>query len=87
MTTTTPTVAEDRPVGLERAAWLALLAFAAALQVSIGAASVLLTLTAVLWLAFSTADAAGFQLTSSDANTPPSRRCAYACSYSKAMHS
>jgi O-antigen ligase len=41
----------DRPQGLERAAWLALLAFAASLQVSIGAAGVLLTLTAVLWLA------------------------------------
>src|SRR4029453_15671348 len=44
-------IAEDRPVGLERAAWLALLAFAASLQVSIFAAGVLLTLTAVLWLA------------------------------------
>ena len=41
----------DRPVGLERAAWLALLAFAASLQVSIGAAGILLTITAVLWLA------------------------------------
>ena len=41
----------DRPVGLERAAWLALLAFAASLQVSIFAAGVLLTVTAVLWLA------------------------------------
>jgi O-antigen ligase len=51
MTTTTTTIAEDRPVGLERAAWLALLAFAASLQVSIGAAGVLLTLTAILWLA------------------------------------
>ena len=40
----------ERPVGLERAAWLALLAFAASLQVSIFAAGVLLTLTAVLWL-------------------------------------
>jgi O-antigen ligase len=45
------TIAEDRPVGLERAAWLALLAFAGSLQVSIFAAGVLLTLTAVLWLA------------------------------------
>lgn len=46
------TVAADhRPAGLERAAWLALLAFAAALQVSIFAAQVLLALTAVLWLA------------------------------------
>ena len=40
----------ERPGGLERAAWVALLAFAAALQVSIGAAHVLLTITAVLWL-------------------------------------
>jgi O-antigen ligase len=40
----------DHPVGLERAAWLALLAFAASLQVSIFAAGVLLTLTALLWL-------------------------------------
>ena len=47
MTSTT----EDRPLGLERAAWLALLAFAASLQVSIFAAGVLLTVTAVLWLA------------------------------------
>ncbi len=39
-----------RPAGLERAAWLALLAFAASLQVSIFAAGVLLTLTAILWL-------------------------------------
>ena len=43
--------ADDRPVGLERAAWLALLAFAGSLQVSIFAAGVLLTVTAVLWLA------------------------------------
>jgi O-antigen ligase len=42
--------AQDRPAGLERVAWLALLAFAAALQVSIFAAQVLLALTAVLWL-------------------------------------
>jgi O-antigen ligase len=42
---------EDSPVGLERAAWLALLAFAASLQVSIFAAGVLLTLTSLLWLA------------------------------------
>ncbi len=41
---------QDRPVGLERAAWLALLAFAASIQVSIFAAGVLLTLTAILWL-------------------------------------
>ena len=44
-------IVDDRPVGLERAAWLALLAFAASLQVSIFAAGVLLTVTAVLWLA------------------------------------
>jgi O-antigen ligase len=42
---------DDRPKGLERAAWLALLAFVAALQVSIFAAQVLLALTAILWLA------------------------------------
>jgi O-antigen ligase len=42
---------QEHPVGLERAAWLALLAFAASLQVSIFAAGVLLTLTTVLWLA------------------------------------
>ena len=42
--------AEERPVGLERLAWLALLGFAATIQVSIFAAQVLLTLTAVLWL-------------------------------------
>jgi O-antigen ligase len=41
---------QDRPAGLERAAWLALLAFAASLQVSIFAAGVLLTLTTILWL-------------------------------------
>ena len=45
------TLEQDRPVGLERAAWLALLAFAASLQVSIFASGVLLTLTAILWLA------------------------------------
>jgi O-antigen ligase len=44
-------IVDDRPIGLERAAWLALLAFAASLQVSIFAAGVLLTVTAVLWLA------------------------------------
>jgi len=44
-------IVDERPVGLERAAWLALLAFAASLQVSIFAAGVLLTVTAVLWLA------------------------------------
>jgi O-antigen ligase len=42
--------AQDRPAGLERIAWLALLAFAATLQVSIAAAQVCLALTAVLWL-------------------------------------
>ena len=47
----TTTAEQESPVGLERAAWLALLAFAASLQVSIGAASILLTITAVLWLA------------------------------------
>lgn len=43
--------ADVRPHGLEKAAWLALLAFIAALQVSIAAAQVLLAATAVLWLA------------------------------------
>ena len=38
------------PTGLERAAYFALLAFAASLQVSIAAANVLLALTAILWL-------------------------------------
>ena len=38
-------------VGLERAAYVALLAFAAAPQFSIAAAQILLTLAAVLWLA------------------------------------
>jgi O-antigen ligase len=37
--------------GLERAAYLALLAFAASLQVSIAAANICLGLTAILWLA------------------------------------
>src|SRR5687768_9604924 len=41
---------EQRPIGLERAAWLALLGFAAALQVQISAAQLLLALAAVLWL-------------------------------------
>jgi O-antigen ligase len=41
---------EERPVGLERVAWLALLAFAATIQVSIAAAQALLALTAILWL-------------------------------------
>ena len=43
--------APPRPTGLERMASIALLAFAAALQVSIFAAQVLLALTAALWLA------------------------------------
>lgn len=46
----TPSSDLDRPAGLERAAWLALLAFVALLQVSIFAAQVMLTVTAVLWL-------------------------------------
>ena len=41
---------QERPAGLERAAWLALLAFVAAIQVSIAGAQVLLALTALLWL-------------------------------------
>ena len=41
---------DARPEGLERAAWLALLAFIAALQVSIAIAQILLAATAVLWL-------------------------------------
>jgi O-antigen ligase len=50
MTTALPPA--EKPAGLEKAAWLALLAFAAAIQVSIFVAqSVLLTITAVLWLA------------------------------------
>ena len=40
----------ERPAGLERAAWLALLAFVAALQVSIFAAQLLLAIAGVLWL-------------------------------------
>lgn len=49
---TTAMLPPERPAGLEKAAWLALLAFAAAIQVSIFVAqSVLLTITAVLWLA------------------------------------
>jgi O-antigen ligase len=46
----TEVLQDERPHGLERAAWLALLAFIAAIQVQISAAQVLLTLTAVLWL-------------------------------------
>ena len=41
---------QERPVGLERVAWLSALAFVAALQVSIFVAQVFLALTAVLWL-------------------------------------
>jgi len=41
---------EERPVGLERAAWFALLTFIAAIQVSIFAAQLLLALAGVLWL-------------------------------------
>jgi O-antigen ligase len=40
----------ERPIGLERVAWLALMAFIAALQVSIGVAQALLALTGILWL-------------------------------------
>ena len=47
MATLAPAAAPDR---LERAAYFALLAFAASLQVSIAAANVLLGLTAILWL-------------------------------------
>jgi O-antigen ligase len=47
MTELSPT---ERPHGLERAAWLTLLAFIAAIQVSIFVAQVLLAITAVLWL-------------------------------------
>ena len=46
-TTVAPAAA---PTGLERAAYFALLAFAASLQVSIAAANILLGLTAILWL-------------------------------------
>jgi O-antigen ligase len=42
--------AEPRPTGLERAAYLSLLAFAGATQLSIAAAGIILTITAVLWL-------------------------------------
>jgi O-antigen ligase len=45
------TAARDERSTLERAAWLTLLAFAAALQLSIVAAQILLTITAALWLA------------------------------------
>jgi putative inorganic carbon (hco3(-)) transporter len=43
--------AVERPARLERAAFLSLLGFAIALQFSIAAAGILLTLTALLWLA------------------------------------
>jgi putative inorganic carbon (hco3(-)) transporter len=47
-----PAAAEaDRPARLEQAAFYALLAFAVALQFSIAAAGILLTLTGLLWLA------------------------------------
>lgn len=42
---------DERPRGLERAAWLSLLAFVATLQVSIAVSQSLLAITAVLWLA------------------------------------
>lgn len=41
----------ERPRGLERAAWLAFLAFVATLQVSIAISQIFLALTSVLWLA------------------------------------
>jgi O-antigen ligase len=43
--------AEAAPAGLERAAYVSLLAFAAATQLSIAVAGIFLTLTGVLWLA------------------------------------
>jgi O-antigen ligase len=43
--------AEAPPTGLERVAYLSLLAFAAATQLSIAAAGIMLTVTVVLWLA------------------------------------
>lgn len=48
---TATSIAAARSDGLDRAAYLAVLAFAAALQVSIAAANILLGLTAILWLA------------------------------------
>jgi O-antigen ligase len=47
---TPATAATARPHGLERAAFYALLAFAVSVQFSIAAASILLTLTGLLWL-------------------------------------
>lgn len=44
-------VLDDRPRGLERAAWLTLLGFVATVQVSIAISQSLLAITAVLWLA------------------------------------
>lgn len=41
---------QERPAGLERAAWFSALAFVAALQVQISVAQIFLALTAVLWL-------------------------------------
>jgi O-antigen ligase len=43
--------ADAAPAGLERAAYLSLLTFAAATQLSIAVAGIFLTITAVLWLA------------------------------------
>ena len=41
----------EGPAGLERAAYYALLAFAAALQLSIAASQLILTITGIFWLA------------------------------------
>src|SRR5689334_24217309 len=46
----TPVPIDERPNGLERWAWLALLAFAAAIQFQITAAQSLLAIAGVLWL-------------------------------------
>lgn len=43
--------ADDHPAGLERAAYYAFLAFVAALQLSIAASQILLTIAGILWLA------------------------------------
>ena len=48
---TTVVTTEAAPTGLERAAYLSLLTFAAFTQLSIAVAGIFLTLTAVLWLA------------------------------------
>ena len=42
---------EATPTGLERVAYICLLTFAAAIQLSIAVAGIVLTLTAILWLA------------------------------------